>query len=209
MTFRIARAQPTHEDMRAVLSLIQQASSWFSDKGTDQWAKPWPDEKERNKRIRRALEAGGTWIVWAERQAMATVTVARKPHVAAVWRDADCHLDESAVYAHRLIVDRRFAGWGLGAELIDWAGLHARQDYEAEWIRIDVWSTNLALHEYYKERGFEPCGYCPDPCYPSGRLFQKPVTKIAEPISPLFTESDAAPDPFGIPPPHHHPARLS
>ena len=47
-------------------------------------------------------------------------------------------------------------------------------------------------------KGFEPCGTAPDPNYPSGMLFQKPVLKISEPVSPLFTEAKAASDPFGV-----------
>jgi hypothetical protein len=34
-----------------------------------------------------------------------------------------CDLAERAVFVHRLITARKFAGSGLGAELIDWAGL--------------------------------------------------------------------------------------
>jgi hypothetical protein len=51
---------------------------------------------------------------------------------------AECDLSASAVYAHRLIVTRDFAGWGLGAELIDWTGFRGRLHCGAKWIRIDV-----------------------------------------------------------------------
>jgi GNAT superfamily N-acetyltransferase len=150
----------------------------------------------RDARVRRGLEGGATWIVWAGQRAAATVTVAQNPNME-VWQNASCTWDEPAVYAHRLIIDRQFAGFGLGAQLIDWAGLYGRDKWEAEWIRIDVWSTNKGLHEYYMNTGFEPCGTAPDPDYPSGMLFQKSVRKIYEPVSPLFTETKAAPDPFG------------
>jgi hypothetical protein len=38
------------------------------------------------------------------------------------------------------------------------------------------------------DTGFEPCGECSDPTYPSGALFQKPISVISKPIYPLFTE---------------------
>jgi hypothetical protein len=79
---------------------------------------------------------------------------------------------------HRLITARDYGGLGLGAELIDWAGLRGSHLYEAKWVRIDVWTTNIALHKYYVGTGFEPCGMYNDPRYPSGALFQKPVTAI-------------------------------
>lgn len=190
-SLRLARAEATAENLNTILSLIRQASGWLEGKGTDQWQTPWPDEAQRDARIWRGLQRGATWIVWAGRRPAATVTVARTPNIA-VWRNATCNVDDPAVYAHRLIIDRQFAGWGLGAELIDWTGLRAHQENGAKWIRIDVWNTNKGLHEYYMKRSFEPCGSAPDPAYPSGMLFQKPVSEISEPFCPLLTEPEPA-----------------
>jgi len=195
-SFYIALAEATDDNMNAILRLINQASGWLKDMGTDQWQRPWPDEKERNARVWRGLKVGATRIVWAGSRAVATVTVAQKPNMD-VWRDANCNWDDPAVYVHRLIIDRQFAGFGLGAQLIDWAGLHGQREWNAEWVRIDVWSTNHGLHKYYMNTGFEPCGLAPDPHYPSGMLLEKPVRKISEPVSPLFTEGKPPSDPFG------------
>lgn len=38
-------------------------------------------------------------------------------------------------------------------------------------------------------KGFRPCGHCADPDYPSGALFEKPVTGIRVPACPKFTET--------------------
>ena len=192
---RIARAANTPENMRAILGLIREASGWLSLKGTDQWKRPWPNRRGRDARVRQGLECGATWIVWAADRAVATVTTVARPNPR-VWRAADCDLSAPAVYAHRLIVTRDFAGWGLGKQLIDWTGLRGHRDYGAKWIRIDVWSSNLALHQYYMKRGFESCGKCQDPKYPSGMLFQKDVLDIVEPESPLFAELEAPQSPF-------------
>ena len=197
-TLRIAQAEATEEHLNAILRLIYEAKEWLSDRGTDQWSKPWPDKEQRDARVRRGLQVGATWIVWAGNRAVATVTIANGPNNA-VWSESECELSERAVYVHRLIVARDYAGWGLGAELLDWTGLRGRHQYGAKWIRIDVWTSNKALHGYYVKRGFVPCGTCPDPSYPSGRLFQKPVSEISEPIGPLFSESEAPPDPFSRP----------
>jgi GNAT superfamily N-acetyltransferase len=188
-SLRLARAEATAENLNTILRLVRQASGWLEGKGTDQWQRPWPDEEQRDARIWRGLQRGATWIVWAGRRPAATVTVAKTPNIA-VWRNAECNVDDPAVYAHRLIIDRQFAGWGLGAELIDWTGLRAHHENGAKWIRIDVWNTNKGLHEYYMKRGFEPCGSAPDPAYPSGMLLQKPVSEISKPFCPLLTESD-------------------
>ena len=117
------------------------------------------------------------------------VTIAARPEPA-VWSrlDPGCDLSDRAVYAHRLITARDYAGRGLGADLIDWAGLRGQRLYGAKWIRIDVWTSNAALHDYYGETGFERCGSCADPGYPSGALFQKRVSAITESRFPPFTE---------------------
>jgi hypothetical protein len=192
-TMRIARADPTHEHLATVLRLIDEASAWLRTKGTDQWSQPWPDRDGRDARVLRGLEVGKTWIVWDGRTPAATVTIATCPNTA-VWSKPGCACDLSdrAVYAHRLITSRYYAGWGLGAQLINWAGLRGCRDYGAKWIRIDVWTSNRALHGYYKKRGFEPCGYCADPAYPSGALFQKRVTELTKLDTRLFTSHDDA-----------------
>lgn len=189
-TIRIARAEPTNENLGAVLGLVEDARGWLWTKDTDQWAVPWPDEKARDARVLRGLQRGKTWIVWDGDVPAATVTATARKN-AAVWAEPACTCDlaEWAVFVHRLITARKYAGRGLGAELIDWAGLRGQRLYGARWIRIDVWSTNQGLHDYYMKRGFQPCGFCADPAYPSGALFQKPVSAIERPGIPQFVES--------------------
>ncbi|SRR5712691_7233762 len=193
-SLRIARAEPNREHLEVILRLIEDARSWLWTKRTSMWETPWPDRERRDARVLAGLGRGKTWIVWAEDLAVATVTISTRANPD-IWKGpaCTCDLSERAVYVHRLITARRFAGWGLGAELIDWAGLRGQNAYGAKWIRIDVWSSNRALHEYYLSKGFMRCGSCSDPNYsPSGALFQKRVPDIVIPVSPLFTESEDA-----------------
>jgi GNAT superfamily N-acetyltransferase len=191
---QIRLAEPTAEHLDAILGLVEDARGWLWTKGTDQWAVPWPDEGARDARVLRGLENRKTWIVWDGDTPAATATITTQKN-AAVWSKPACTCDlaEPAVFVHRLITARKYAGRGLGAELIDWAGLRGQRLYGAKWIRIDVWGTNEKLHEYYVRRGFEPCGFCADPSYPSGALFQKPVAAIHKPNVVQFTEPLASP----------------
>jgi GNAT superfamily N-acetyltransferase len=191
LPMRIALATP--ENIDTVLSLVDEASAWLRTKDTDQWMKPWPDRDARDARVMRGLVGEKTWIVWDGDVAAATVTLTPRLNPK-VWSrpGCTCNLGERAVYAHRLVTARHYAGWGLGAQLIDWAGLRARSDYGAKWIRIDVWTTNTALHRYYLSSGFEPCGFCDDPDYPSGRLFQKRTARIDAADTPLFHQPSPA-----------------
>jgi len=180
------------EHLGTILGLIEDAREWLWTKDTDQWASPWPTEAARNARVLKGLEGEKTWIVWDGDIPAATATITTQRN-AAVWSRSTCTCDlgERAVFVHRLIVARKYAGRGLGAELIDWAGLRGQRLYGAKWIRIDVWSTNTDLHKYYQNKGFKPCGFCGDPAYPSGALFQKEVATITPPLQPQFA---AAPD---------------
>ena len=78
-------------------------------------------------------------------------------------------LTERAVYLHRLVTARKYAGHGLGESLINWAEKYARAKYRAKWIRIDVWTTNTDLHRYLSRSSVSrPAGNALIPRYPSG-----------------------------------------
>jgi GNAT superfamily N-acetyltransferase len=83
------------------------------------------------------------------------------------------------VYVCRLVVSRTHTGEGLGAALLDWAGFRALRHYAARWVRVDAWTTNVALHAYYQQQGFEFYGFCEAVAdYPSAALLQKPTDRI-------------------------------
>ena len=63
--------------------------------------------------------------------------------------------------------------------------------WSAKWVRIDVWTTNEALHNYYEKRGFQyykVCEFKEDEYYPSAALFQKPTAEIDPDRRPGFIE---------------------
>jgi GNAT superfamily N-acetyltransferase len=168
----------TPADMDAILGLIEEASRWLKALGQDQWAEPWPNREQRDARIIKGLANKKTVIVRQGDTAVATVTMA-KWHNPKVWVPGSCTADltEQAVYLHRLVTARKYAGHGLGESLIKWAEKRAHARYRAQRTRIDVWATNKDLHRYYEKLGFESCGECPDPSYPSGALFQRSIDR--------------------------------
>lgn len=180
----LCRADENDHD--AIAGLIEAAARWLRDtKDTDQWAQPWRSEEDQSNRIRRDLTAGKTWLLRDRGIAMATITA--DPGDYPIWPAE--RQREPAVYVCRLVVSRKYAGRRLGSTLVDRAGLAARRDYGAQWIRVDVWRTNKELHAYYERRGFTFCGMCTDPDYPSGALFQKATRHLEEPQPPLFHQA--------------------
>ncbi|RFU42853.1 GNAT family N-acetyltransferase [Actinomadura logoneensis] len=188
------------EDVADIIRLIDDAARWLRGQGTGQWAEPWPNAVERERRIRRGIELSRergedgyaqavTWLVADGDRPIATTFVTRVPNPA-LWT-AD-ELKVRAVYLHRLVIDRRYAGTRLGERLVQWAGEWGRLAWGAEVMRIDVWTDNIRLHEYYRGRGFlytdaphrQADGtFRPDPrlpmhVYPSGVVLDRPLKPV-------------------------------
>jgi len=182
----LRRASP--DDYGAVFGLRTEAEDWLRTMSTDQWAQPWPSEDVLEQRIVGAIRAGRTWLACDGAVPVATITASPNHHE--VWPEENRR--DPAVYIRRLVVsrDRRYAGHGLGAQLLDWAGLRASREYGARWVRADVWTTNTKLHQYYRDQGFAFCGFCEWIAnYPSAALFQKPIDEIKPLEDPLFRET--------------------
>jgi GNAT superfamily N-acetyltransferase len=177
--------QATTDDLTVIVSLIEGAADWLRTKGTDQWAQPWPDRVNRDRRILTHLGAGKTWICWDRETPAATITA--DPDEDPYWPERQRR--EPAIYVNRLVVSRAYAGEGLGAELVNWAGRKAWSDYGARWIRVSAWTTNTMLHSYYQSQGFEACGFHADDGYPSAARFQKATDNLPASGLGLFTVS--------------------
>jgi GNAT superfamily N-acetyltransferase len=177
MTDNLRIRRGTTGDADTIIGMIDEAADWLRGKGTDQWARPWPNRAARDGRVRRGLRNGHTWIAEDAGRPIATITY--RPHGnRKLWTRRE---DQTpAVYVSRLIVTRSAAGFGVGAAMIDWAAAQAVNDWNAQWTRIDVWTTNVALHNYYEKRGFRHLriAQCQAEDYPSAALFQKPTSEI-------------------------------
>ncbi|MEV4254823.1 GNAT family N-acetyltransferase [Spirillospora sp. NPDC049652] len=188
------------DDVAGIIRLIDDAARWLRGKGTGQWAEPWPNAAERERRIRRGIELSrekgedgrgqaATWLVTDGDRPIATTFVTRVPNPA-LWTPYE--LRTRAVYLHRLVIDRRYAGERLGERLVQWTGEWGRLAWDAEVMRIDVWADNIRLHEYYRNRGFlytdtprlqadgtvRPDPRLPMDVYPSGVLLDRPLKPV-------------------------------
>jgi GNAT superfamily N-acetyltransferase len=183
-TFTIGLATVGRQSI--LIDLIEEAARWLRGRDTDQWAEPWPDRRGRDERVRRGVELGQTWIVWDGDVPAATMTISPRANPD-VWRDK---AEDAAVYIHRLVVSRAYAGLGLGGVMIDWAVQRELRTRRVDWVRVDVWTTNADLHDYYERQGFIRCGSCPDPRYPSGALFQKAADDALKTDTSRLSEQD-------------------
>lgn len=169
----------TLEDSEEVHRLVREAADWLREsKDTDQWAEPWPDQAGQRERIRADLNKGKTWLLRDGLTVAGTITIDTEEPVDAderpVW---PAHKSpERAIYVRRVIVGRRYSGIGLGAAMLDWAAEAATEEYQATLLRIDVWTTNRGLHEYYEGQFFarrEARDPEELPGYPAQALFER------------------------------------
>jgi hypothetical protein len=157
------------DDLGVILTLRTEASEWLARRGIDQWAVAWPNPEEQNCRILASIEAGETWMVRDENEAtMATLALDTfsDPRLWTPEEQAD-----PAMYMHRLIIRRKHAV--LGTEIMDWACRGAHR-LGLHWLRIDVWTDDTGLHDYYLRNGFKHVRTLDLADYPSGALFQRP-----------------------------------
>jgi GNAT superfamily N-acetyltransferase len=188
------------DDLHAILGLIDQASGWLRTRNTDQWATPWPNRSERDERVIRGLMDRRTWIIDDSDKVgrkgylpAATISCRWDPNPK-LWNELAA--SQPAVYVARLIVNRDYKGCGLGEEMLAWVGKWARKQYTAQWIRIDVWTTNTKLHTYYENIGFEQAGRCEEAGYPSAALFERSTKDLESVDTPRLTEEPQLITPF-------------
>ncbi|HEX6500175.1 MAG TPA: GNAT family N-acetyltransferase [Micromonosporaceae bacterium] len=157
----------TLDDLPVIIAMREEASQWLAERGIDQWREPWPNAEAQAERIAASIKAGETWMVRGDGAIAATVALDEYADPK-LWTLAEQH--EPALYLHRLIVRRPWSG--LGGRILDWACSRAHALCK-EWVRIDVWTHNKSLHEYYMRHGFHHVRTLDLADYPSGALFQR------------------------------------
>jgi GNAT superfamily N-acetyltransferase len=136
------------EDIDTIYEWRWATAKWLAEKyGTDQWSTPYPREN-----LERWVDRGETYMVSLEPagKPIATITASTEGDPE-LWTPEE--LAEPALYVSKVNVVRDQAGRGIGATLINWAR-HKAAETGAKRVRIDVWTTNTVLHDFYHRMGF-------------------------------------------------------
>lgn len=139
----IERAEP--DDLPKLLAFREEAASWLTDLGTDQWQRPYPADK-----LLATIEAGVVFMLRDGSTTAATITLTPEAEDG-LWTEQE--LEEPSIFVNKLTVARSHAGRDLGGRLLDWAGDWANRS-GAVWLRLDAWTTNSKLQDYYLRHGF-------------------------------------------------------
>jgi GNAT superfamily N-acetyltransferase len=166
-------------DVDDIMQWRRELAAWLTSRGVDQWSIPLPRSA-----VAATVGSGQTWIVSDADRPVATITLSAWPEVGelwkpdldpeALWYPADKPAD--ALYVAKMMVPRASAGEGLGSEMLDWAAGRA-YDSGLTWLRLDAWTTNTELHNYYRQQGFQHVRTVGSRI--SGACFQRPTQPYA------------------------------
>ncbi|HEY9332721.1 MAG TPA: GNAT family N-acetyltransferase [Streptomyces sp.] len=177
-------------DLDQLLAFREEAASWISELGSDQWSRPYPAD-----RLLLTIEAGTVFMLRDGSRTAGTITLTPEAEEG-LWTPEE--LEKASIFVNKLTVSRDYAGKDLGGRLLDWAGDRAYQS-SAKWLRLDAWTNNAALQRYYLQHGFEHVrtvregGAINGGPRVSGWLAQRP----ASPAQHGFEDQTPGPKPFG------------
>lgn len=151
-------------DIDTIYRWRYETAAWLAQThGTDQWSTPYPRE-----RLERWVDRGETFMasLQPDGEAIATITSSSEGDPQ-LWTPEE--LDEPARYVSKANVVRAQSGREIGATLLAWTR-HRAALASVDFVRIDVWSTNEKLHDFYRRLGFRYLHTVPD--VNSGALFE-------------------------------------
>lgn len=171
VSVRLARP----EDAELVLRLRRESTEWLRSRGHDQWSSddtlPW-DKFEA--RVLAAIDAGTTFTAELDGEPVGTITVDTVVDPG-LWTGEELH---DCLVVHRMMVDRRHAGKGIGDALLTRADQQAAE-LGRSLLRLDAWTTNTRLHDYWRSKGFTLTRVV-ETDFPSAALFERPVRSTAD-----------------------------
>ena len=145
---RVLVTAAKNADCDRVLELRDDAASWLVSQGIRQWL---PGELTRDQLLGR-ITSGSLFVARLEEEVIGTITVTWSDPL--IWGTTN----HPAGYIHNLVIDRRYAGVGLGLALLRWSeDLIRRTGHEL--ARLDCVRTNTKLRSYYERAGYSLVGY--------------------------------------------------
>jgi GNAT superfamily N-acetyltransferase len=159
-------------DIPRFRELRQEAAAWILQKsGIPQWS------KNVDETFRRTIDAGETFAVDTLKDGpIATITVSQEPDPSK-WDVRMPWVAQKAIYLSKFCVARSCSGMGLGSDILEFTD-HYGYDRGAYYARLDAWTANQSLHEYYAKEYFGRVGTAIDTETVSGALFERELSPI-------------------------------
>jgi protein-tyrosine phosphatase len=143
----LAVGPATPDDADSVFALLEAAAEWLVSRGIRQWL---PGEVPMDWLLGR-IAAGEVWVATLEGALVGSFRL--------IWSDEPSWgvQPDDAGYVHGLVVNRGFAGRGIGRRLLERAEQIVAEAGKP-YLRLDCLTPNDALVEYYLCAGFRLAG---------------------------------------------------
>ena len=138
-------------DREVIFGLLESAASWLRARGIDYWQNWLAPPAHHTRWVDDGLSAGEFRLIEDPDGVLGCVRLQDSDPL--FWPDAT----DSAGYVHSLTIDRRFAGQGLGARVLDLIAseLAVRG---VGLLRLDCGESAAGLRHYYESLGFRQVG---------------------------------------------------
>jgi protein-tyrosine phosphatase len=142
----VSRAR--NDDVPVVVRLRDEAARWLIGRGIEQWG---PGELPVSW-FEQLVQEGSVWLMRTDQRILATVSLTWEDPF--VWGERE----GPSGYIHTLVIDRRFAGLGLGRRLLAWTERQIASSGR-ELARLDCVLSNRKLRSYYEQAGYCHVGH--------------------------------------------------
>lgn len=159
-------------DLSIILAILDDAARWLIAKGIRQWDSPPPADLAEF--LKREVQAERVYLVDLLDQP-ATATFRLTTSDWSRWQDDG---RDNALYVYSLAVRSTHHGHGLGTNILSWIKRTAQAQGRVA-VRLDCWTKNDNLKQYYARLGFQHRGDVEDAGYPLS-LYEIRLQRTAE-----------------------------
>lgn len=143
------------EDLEAIHILIVDRCKWFIEQQINQWKIGYYPIRYNVEYFHKQMKENELYVVKDKNKIIGVILL--KNEDKDYWQD-----EKKAFYIHHLTTHINYHG--IGKMLIQFAVEHAKECGK-EYLRLDCFSSNVKLNEYYESLGFELCGSGGDEYY--------------------------------------------
>lgn len=152
---QIVAVQSTADDAPAIMNLLLQTAQWLNSKGSTQWNALLRGEDHHN--TKESARRGDVYLIKDGETIAGIVTLLRSPSAwdIELWGEEG---HDTAVYLHRLAINREYGGRNLGDAILQWVHTGIRFDGKDR-IRLDCIDSNPQLDKFYRSAGYTYKGH--------------------------------------------------